>query len=710
MRYEEFTRLLRGVKGKTARCPAHDDRQNSLSHSLKNGKILVHCHAGCSTEEILSAMGLEMTDLFEEEGNQKMNIVATYDYCGEKKKLLYQAVRLVPKSFRQRRPDGNGGWVWNMKGIQPIPYRLPELLEALKNGKVVFVVEGEKDADNLAALGVTATTNHGGAGKWQASHSGYFPAGAKVIILPDNDPPGRQHAFTIANQLTNRGVKVKVLGLPGLSEKGDVSDWLTAGGTKEELFKLAAEAKTWETKEESNEPEPEPEQEETQKKEIHFVCMANVEPEEVCFLWEPYIPLRKITLMEGDPAAGKTWLALAIASAVSTGAPFPDPNHGRCIYHREPANVIYLSAEDGVADTLRPRLDMMEANVENIYTVIGTCEQGEEGLFSFSDIGLLDGLAASLRPALIVIDPLQAYLGAGVDMHRANETRPVLAKLAALAERHKCAVLVLRHLSKAVATKNIYRGMGSIDFTAAARSVLLAGCDPQDAKRRAIVQIKSSLAPTGAAQGYELKDGFYWMGISELTANQILGSEKETEKTDKLQEAKDFLTDILKDGPVRKRDIEELAKGISNVTLRRASNELGIKSYKKPGAKHGYYLWEFPGNNFQPQVAHDEQAVNTSLGYTMINPTTREKASNDAASTGCSRKNDDQPVEVNGDKAYSDSHGLIKEYPRGKTEKTSNEQPVNSPPEYTINGNTVTTKEGYVFELGDIDFLKEASK
>ncbi|OQA07905.1 MAG: hypothetical protein BWY65_01698 [Firmicutes bacterium ADurb.Bin373] len=150
MKYFDFASLLQGVKGKTARCPAHDDRRNSLSHDVKNGKIVVHCHAGCATEDIVAAMGLEMTDLFEER-NHKMDIAATYDYLNDKKKLSYQAVRLIPKSFRQRRPDGNGGWRWNMKSIQPIPYRLPELTEALENGKVVFVVEGEKDADNLRA-------------------------------------------------------------------------------------------------------------------------------------------------------------------------------------------------------------------------------------------------------------------------------------------------------------------------------------------------------------------------------------------------------------------------------------------------------------------------------------------------------------------------------------------------------------------------------
>jgi putative DNA primase/helicase len=600
--------LLRGVKkgkngnGYLCLCPVHDDHQPSLSLSLTDdGKILLHCFAGCSTEDICSVLGVSLADLSPTAQNEpKQAPPPTYIYRDPEGRALFGVIRTPEKNFPQCRPDGNGGWWYGLGGVQPVLYRLPELILAIRQqGETVFLVEGEKDADNLAALGLTATTNPMGAGKWRSWHADFL-VGAKVIILPDNDEPGREHARQVARSLAGKAASVKVLELPGLPEKGDVSDWLAAGGTKEKLFRLATAA-------------PALNANTTEGKTITYVCMSEVEPEEVCWLWEPYVPFGKITLLEGDPAAGKTWVALAVAAAVSTGAPFPDPETGRCIYRRKPGNVIYLSAEDGLADTLRPRLDMLEANVKNIYVVTGTRDQDEDSLFSFDDLDLLDHLTGNLETALVVVDPLQAYLGAGVDMHRANETRPVLAKLAALAEKRKCAVLILRHLSKAAAVKNIYRGMGSIDFTAAARSVLLAGLNPENPKERAIIQLKSSLAPNGPSMGYELKGGFFWTGISELTASTILGSDcrMESEKT-KLQETKDWLAEILKNGPIKKRDIEELARDedIKPSTLRRAKKELGVISVKpEDEGKNPPWVWKFPGNNSQDEGDQDDQDV-----------------------------------------------------------------------------------------------------
>lgn len=172
---------------------------------------------------------------------------------------------------------------------------------------------------------------------------------------------------------------------------------------------------------------------EQEGKKIRFVRMSDVEPEKVGWLWPYYIPLGKITLLEGDPGCGKTWLALVFASVVSTGAPFPDTESGRLIGRRDAGSVLYLSAEDGPADTLRPRLDTVKADVSRVYVVTGTQDEKGEGTFSFDDLTLLDALAEVLKPKLVVVDPLQAYLGASIDMHRANETRPVLVRLAALA-------------------------------------------------------------------------------------------------------------------------------------------------------------------------------------------------------------------------------------------------------------------------------------
>jgi putative DNA primase/helicase len=253
MRLIAFLDRLDGVRrvpsGHMARCPAHDDRQASLSVSEgDDGRILLRCHAGCETEAIVSAVGSRMSDLFPDARpapppRRGATIAAVYDYRDETNALRFQVVRLEPKGFRQRRPDGGGGWTWSLAGVRRVVYRLPELVAADPNAPV-WIVEGEKDADRLARLGLVATTNPGGAGKWRfvAADAGRVLAGRAVILLPDNDDPGRKHAAEVAAALRDHARSVRILELPGLPPKGDVSTWLDAGGTVEELLRLARDA------------------------------------------------------------------------------------------------------------------------------------------------------------------------------------------------------------------------------------------------------------------------------------------------------------------------------------------------------------------------------------------------------------------------------------------------------------------------------------
>jgi len=231
---------LRGVEKHNgyyqARCPAHDDREASLSvNTGKTGKILLKCHAGCSTEDVLKSTGLSWSDLYPEKcnGTHSSQIIKTYDYLDESGTMVFQVVRQNPKGFRQRRPDGKGGYTWNLKGVTPVLYHLPEVIKADQ----VIVVEGEKDADNVAALDLCATTSPMGAGKWRP-HYNQWLKNKEVVILSDNDEPGRKHAIEIAGGLLDLASSVKVVELPGLKQKGDVSDWLQNGGSKESLLEL----------------------------------------------------------------------------------------------------------------------------------------------------------------------------------------------------------------------------------------------------------------------------------------------------------------------------------------------------------------------------------------------------------------------------------------------------------------------------------------
>lgn len=237
-------------------CPAHEDRKESLSIGIGNdGKVLVHCHAGCDVDDVLRAAGLTKSDLFPKaNGNgHKPQIVATYDYESADGKLSYQVVRFEPKDFRQRSADGT----WSVKGIRRIPYRLPELLQTTD----VFIVEGEKDVENLRKLGLVATCNAGGAGKWTAEHAQYFRPDQHITIIPDNDDPGRKHGEQVAASLIGKVASVRILELPGLPEKGDVSDWLQGKDPEtaaEELCRLAEGAPEWEPKPKEAKPTDNP--------------------------------------------------------------------------------------------------------------------------------------------------------------------------------------------------------------------------------------------------------------------------------------------------------------------------------------------------------------------------------------------------------------------------------------------------------------------
>jgi putative DNA primase/helicase len=205
-----------------ALCPTHEDRRASLSIDDKDGKVVVYCHAGCKQDVVLDHLrdrGLWPRPNGKTNGHMpKSQIVAVYDYVDESGKLHFQAVRYEPKGFKQRRPSGSGGWEWNLKGVRILPYRLPELIEAIAKGQKVFVVEGEKDVDNLAKAGVTATCNAGGAGKWKAEHAAFLK-GADVGIIPDNDEAGRQHADIVRRSLVGVAARACIVGRWPVSNK-----------------------------------------------------------------------------------------------------------------------------------------------------------------------------------------------------------------------------------------------------------------------------------------------------------------------------------------------------------------------------------------------------------------------------------------------------------------------------------------------------------
>lgn len=317
--------------------------------------------------------------------------------------------------------------------------------------------------------------------------------------------------------------------------------------------------------------------ESTPRKPVGLVRLADVASEKVSWVWWPYIPRGKLTLLEGDPGLGKSWLTMAMASHLSTRRRFPgqlEPLNGR---------VLIMSAEDGLGDTIRPRLDTMEADVRKIFAIPDPVSFDEEGMAEVEEY------VKELRPILIVIDPLVAYLGGQVDLHKANETREVMARLSRVAEKYSTAILAVRHLTKGGRDKSIYRGIGSIDLTAAARSVMMVGRNPDDPDEgRVICHIKSNLGPMGKAMSYVLRgrsaQPFRWTGEVQFTAEEVFKAEA-TGSGGAWELAVVFLNEALEDGPrfadeVR-RDAE--AKGIATKLINQVKREIGVQVSEKDG-------------------------------------------------------------------------------------------------------------------------------
>ena len=328
-----------------------------------------------------------------------------------------------------------------------------------------------------------------------------------------------------------------------------------------------------------------------------LIRMDTVEAEEVSWLWPGLVPRGKLTMMEGDPGCGKTFLALCLAATVSNGAFMPDHETGKVDQVVDSANVLYMTAEDGIADTIKPRLEAMGAVHQRIYLLEGNRDdKGRLQAVTLENMEPIERAVEIVKPALIVIDPIQGYLGGKTDMYRANEVRPLLAALGKLAERYGCAVVCIRHLTKVNSPKAVYRGMGSIDFAAAARSILLVGRDPDDQNKRAVIQTKNSLAQMAEAIGFTLESGeFHWTGQSDLTVARMFKNEPVEDERTTVDEAKEYLSETLKNGDVEQAILKSEAEDldISYATLRRAKKALGVISHKS-GGKGAKWVWRLP--------------------------------------------------------------------------------------------------------------------
>ena len=323
---------------------------------------------------------------------------------------------------------------------------------------------------------------------------------------------------------------------------------------------------------------------------LKLINMEMVEVEQIEWLFYPFIPFGKVTIIQGDPGEGKTTMVLQIIAKLTKGeAIFPRqeqkieekngaemPVDSNVDNLMEPVNVIYQTAEDGLGDTIKPRLLAAGADCSRVLVI-----DDREQPLTMLDIRLEEAIVQT-KARLVVLDPIQGFLGAEVDMHRANEIRPLMKRVAVLAEKYHCAIILIGHMNKNSNGKSSYRGLGSIDFQAAARSVLIVGRIKDEPEVRVVCHVKSSLAPEGKSIAFRLdKDnGLEWIGDYDISADDLLSGDSRGQKSRK---AKEFLLEILADGGMAQKKIEEEAekRGIKKKTLRNAKLELEIDSVKR---------------------------------------------------------------------------------------------------------------------------------
>jgi len=399
--------------GFTAKCPVHDDKINSLSVSTNTeGSTLIHCHAGCDPKHILEVIGLSWNDLFPSEP-KGLTIEAAYPYVDEAGELLYQVVRTNPKSFRVRRPGEHGTWIWNLTDTRRVLYHLQHIISSDPQ-EPIFIVEGEKDVETLEKEGLTATTSPGGAGKWRPEYSESL-RGRKVVILPDNDPPGQAHAKQVTEALKGIAKTVQILQLPGLPPHGDTSDWLGNGNTKENLITLVKGRK----------PQP-----------INLLEAARHGIQPIPWLMPLWLTIDDVAILAGAAYSGKSTTAYALAYAISSGTPW---------LGLQPASigpVLIIDEEQGPRTATRLLLRMGNPNPNLLLYSANSLR-----LDSSESTATLEEIISDHQPKLIILDSIQQLFGA-TEENSATDTGLVYKTLFSWRDRFHCAILLIHHRNK----------------------------------------------------------------------------------------------------------------------------------------------------------------------------------------------------------------------------------------------------------------------
>lgn len=551
-------------------CPAHSDKEASLTISRGDKGTVIHCHAGCETETILGAVGLRLTDLFEEplrspdekwrkyvESREQRQIEAVYEYVDLSGRYAFTRLRLSGKKFLYGILEGER-FQYGLKGKSrkdiPAVYcnGLSKLKRAIEDGARVFYCEGEKDVNTVNSRGLIGVTC-GASGDWNPKVSELF-TGADVVILADNDKPGEASARAIEKDLRRVAKSVKVVIPTPNIEKGDVSDFFETHSV-EDLEKLIENTRT-ETR-------------------IRALSMSEVEEEPVEWLIPNYIPSGQISLLVGDGGQGKTSIWCNLVAGITTGKktvleeaiPFEGNGKGR--------KCMFFSSEDSVPKVLKKRLRTAGADESKVLFVDLTDKDFD--LIKF-DSPELEELISENRPALVVFDPLQSFIPASVQMGSRNAMRQCMSPLIALGEKYGTAFLIVMHTNKKLGVSGRTRCADSADIWDIARSVLIVGYTGE-ADIHYCSHEKCNYAPPEETVLYSIEDGrVVFKGTSEKHDRDYVAENSQVSRTAPARdEAKEVILNILEDGErhkVAELDSTVKASGVSFGTLKRAKTEL----------------------------------------------------------------------------------------------------------------------------------------
>jgi hypothetical protein len=498
-----------------ARCPAHDDSRASLSVAAgKDQPVVFHCHAGCHPDEIVAKLGLNWATLMAPQDGHGVNTrttgewtpagtaTAVYDYTDETGHLLFQVLRTADKQFRQRvpNPKAKSGWTWKLGEVRRVLYRLPDLIQAVEQGREIWICEGEKDVHSLIHEGIAATCNPGGAGKWREEYAATL-AGAAVTIVADTDDPGRAHATTIRDALHGVAASLRIV---EAAQGKDITDHIRAGRP------LDGVTISWPPGDGVAPDAPLP------ARHVVLTAADTMTMKAPRWLYDRRIPAGAITLLAGREGIGKSTIGFDIAARVTRG-------ELRGTRWGKPAGVAVVATEDQWAEVILPRLVAAHADLTRVYQVEAITPTGDiETIVAPTDLALLRLAVADRDIALLVLDPIMSVVSAELDTHKDRELRKALEPLARFAADTVCAILGLIHANKSATTDPLNSIMGSKAFTAVTRSVLYCIADPEttdETERYLFCHPKSNLGPKQPSIGYTIQEA--GILLSEATGETI---------------------------------------------------------------------------------------------------------------------------------------------------------------------------------------------